>query len=260
MNEQEIKKRTKYVTFKSGDEYFAVDIQYVNEIIVYQEITKVPESEDYIKGLINLRGKIIPVIDVRIRFKQEPFEYTDRTCIIVVKVKQTVVGLIVEKIAEVVEISEDDIIPSPSLPKLETPQNRYVEAVGKVGDDVKLILNPDTLLKDDEILALEREKEEEEDAEEKAPEVKAPEPVKVEKKPEEPPKHETNKSDEPKDASEKKDEKQDKPVSSASELFINPDAIKNNGEEGKEATPEPKSSDEKNNTRGDDKNKQKKKN
>ena len=210
MSEQEIKKRTKYVTFKSGDEYFAVDIQYVNEIIVYQEITKVPESEDYIKGLINLRGKIIPVIDVRIRFKQEPFEYTDRTCIIVVKVKQTVVGLIVEKIAEVVEISEDDIIPSPSLAKLETPQNRYVEAVGKVGDDVKLILNPDTLLKDDEILALEREKEEEE-AEEAIPEAKPVIPVKEEKKPEpvkdEPPKAETNEAAEkaPETAPEKKD-------------------------------------------------------
>ena len=96
----------KYVTFKSGNEYFGLKIQYVNEIIVFQEITKIPESEDYIKGLINLRGKIIPVIDVRLRFKQEPFEYTDRTCIIVVNVKNIVVGLIVEKIAEVVEIQD----------------------------------------------------------------------------------------------------------------------------------------------------------
>ena len=96
--------KDKYVTFKSGNEYFGLKIEYVNEIIVFQEITEIPESEDYIKGLINLRGKIIPVIDVRIRFKQEPFEYNDRTCIIVINFRDTVVGLIVEKIAEVVEI------------------------------------------------------------------------------------------------------------------------------------------------------------
>ena len=74
----------KYVTFKSGNEYFGLKIEYVREIVVIQEITEIPESEDYIKGLINLRGKIIPVIDVRIRFKQEPIEYTEITCIIVV--------------------------------------------------------------------------------------------------------------------------------------------------------------------------------
>ena len=98
------KQRNKYETFKSGNEYFGLKIEYVNEIIVHQEITEIPESDDYIKGLINLRGKIIPVIDVRIRFKQEPIEYTDRTCIIIVNVNDIVVGLIVEKIAEVVEI------------------------------------------------------------------------------------------------------------------------------------------------------------
>ena len=96
------KQRDKYVTFKSGNEYFGLKIEYVNEIIVYQEITEIPESDDYIKGLINLRGKIIPVIDVRVRFKQEQLEYTDRTCIIIVNVNDIVVGLIVEKIAEVV--------------------------------------------------------------------------------------------------------------------------------------------------------------
>ena len=144
----------KYVTFKSGNEYFGLKIQYVNEIIVFQEITKIPESEDYIKGLINLRGKIIPVIDVRMRIKQEPFEYTDRTCIIVVNVKNIVVGLIVEKIAEVVEIQDENIIPSPSVGKADKSQNKYVYAIGKVGDKVNLLLDPDRLLNDEEINAL----------------------------------------------------------------------------------------------------------
>ena len=144
------------MTFKSGNEYFGLKIQYVNEIIVFQEITKIPESEDYIKGLINLRGKIIPVIDVRLRFKQEPFEYTDRTCIIVVKVQEMTVGLIVEQIAEVVEIKEEDILEPPVLGKEETnPQNRYIYGIGKVGESVKLLLDPEKILKDDDISLLE---------------------------------------------------------------------------------------------------------
>ena len=153
MSERDTQKG-KYVTFKSGKEYFGLKIQYVNEIIVFQEITKIPESEDYIKGLINLRGKIIPVIDVRLRFKQEPFEYTDRTCIIVVNVKNIVVGLIVEQIAEVVEIQEENIIPSPTVGKADKSQNKYVYAIGKVGEQVKLLLDPDRLLNDEEINAL----------------------------------------------------------------------------------------------------------
>mgnify|MGYP003489131059 FL=1 len=152
------KQRNKYVTFKSGNEYFGLKIEYVSEIIVYQEITEIPESEDYIKGLINLRGKIIPVIDVRIRFKQEPMEYTDRTCIVIVNVNDMVVGLIVEKIAEVVEIKEEDVLPPPSVviggeDKL---QNRYVYGIGKVGDSVKLLLDPARILKDDDLLLMEQ--------------------------------------------------------------------------------------------------------
>ena len=146
----------KYVTFKSGNEYFGLKIQYVNEIIVFQEITEIPESEDYIKGLINLRGKIIPVIDVRIRFKQEPKEYNDRTCIIVINVKDTVVGLIVEKVAEVVEIKQEDILASPSIGHEDKSQNKYVYGIGKVGESVKLLLDPDKLLKDEDLTLLEQ--------------------------------------------------------------------------------------------------------
>lgn len=165
MDELEVQRDTqkgKYVTFKSGNEYFGLKIQYVNEIIGFQEITAVPESEDYIKGLINLRGKIIPVIDVRLRFKQEPFEYTDRTCIIVINVNQLVVGLIVEKIAEVVEIQEENILPAPTIGKADKSQNKYVYGIGKVGDQVKLLLDPDRLLNDEEKIALEQITDEEE--------------------------------------------------------------------------------------------------
>ncbi len=135
--------KDKYVTFKSGSEYFGIKIEYVNEIIVYQEITEIPETEDYIKGLINLRGKIIPVVDARIRFRQEPFEYNDRTCIIVLNVKNLVVGLIVEKIAEVVEITEGNIVPNPKIGKADKSQNKYVYGIGRVGDKVKILRDPE---------------------------------------------------------------------------------------------------------------------
>jgi purine-binding chemotaxis protein CheW len=145
----------KYVTFKSGNEYFGLKIQYVSEIIVFQEITEIPESEDYIKGLINLRGKIIPVIDVRLRFRQEPFEYNDRTCIIVINYNAVTVGLIVEQIAEVAEIPDEDILPAPSIGQSDKSQNKYVYGIGKVGDEVKLLLDPDKLLNDTDVAALE---------------------------------------------------------------------------------------------------------
>ena len=146
----------KYMTFKSGNEYFGLRIQYVNEIIQFQTITAIPETEDYIKGLINLRGKVIPVIDVRLRFKQKPFEYNDRTCIIVISVKYTVVGLIVEKIAEVVEIKEENILPPPTIGRGDKAHNKYVYGIGKVGDSVKLLLDPDKLLNDDDMSVIEQ--------------------------------------------------------------------------------------------------------
>lgn len=148
--------KCKYMTFKSGNEYFGLKIQYVNEIIQFQAITAIPETEDYIKGLINLRGKVIPVIDVRLRFKQQPFEYNDRTCIIVINVKSTVVGLIVEKIAEVVEIKDENILPPPSIGRMDRAQQKYVYGIGKVGDSVKLLLDPDKLLNDEDLSVAEQ--------------------------------------------------------------------------------------------------------
>ncbi len=149
-------KKSKYMTFKSGNEYFGIKIQYVNEIIQIQAITKVPETENYIKGLINLRGKIIPVIDVRLRFGQEAFEYNDRTCIIVLQVNSTMVGLIVEKIADVVEIKDNDILPPPTISRTDQVNRKYIYGIGKVGDTVKLLLDPDKLLSDTDLSSVEQ--------------------------------------------------------------------------------------------------------
>ena len=140
----------KYMTFKSGSEYFGLEIQYVQQIIQFQAITKIPETEDYIKGLINLRGKIVPVVDVRVRFKQGECEYNDKTCILVIVVKDTTVGLIVEQIAEVAEIQKENILPPPTIGRNDKGHNKYVYGIGKVGTSVKLLLDPEKLLYDDE--------------------------------------------------------------------------------------------------------------
>lgn len=151
---EEDTERGKYMTFKSGNEYFGLELQCVNEIIGIQPITEVPEVEDYLRGLINLRGKIIPVIDVRLRFKQEPFEYNDRTCIIIINVKNTIVGLIVETIADVVTIEDSDIEPPPAL-STSNGKNRYVFGLGKTGDKVTLLLDPERLLGTEDLNTME---------------------------------------------------------------------------------------------------------
>ena len=140
----------KYMTFKSGSEYFGLEIQYVQQIIQFQAITKIPETEDYIKGLINLRGKIIPVVDVRVRFRQGECEYNDKTCILVITVKDTTVGLIVEQIAEVAEIQKENILPPPTIGRNDKGHNKYVYGIGKGGTSVKLLLDPEKLLYDEE--------------------------------------------------------------------------------------------------------------
>lgn len=139
----------KFMTFLTGKECFGISINYVSEIIQMQPITAMPEVEDYIKGLINLRGKIVPVIDVRVRFKMPPVEYTDRTCIIVINVKTTVIGLIVERIAEVDTILDEDIVPPPTLGRKDSEQNKYIYGLARTADTVKLLIDPEKLIRDE---------------------------------------------------------------------------------------------------------------
>ena len=147
--EDEIQKE-QYMTFKCSDEIYGISIKYVNEIIGLSQITKVPETQDYLIGLINLRGKIIPVIDVRIRFGKEPLEYNDRTCVIVIDVKSTVIGLIVDAIDEVAAFAENEITPPTSVSDLAMQAKKYVFGIGRVNGEVKLLLDPDKLINDPE--------------------------------------------------------------------------------------------------------------
>ena len=152
----------KYMTFKVGKDVYGIELKYVNEIIQMQPVAAVPNVENYIKGLINLRGKIIPVIDVAVRFRKEVFEYTDRTCIIVIDVSGVEVGLIVENIGEVVSIDEEDILPPPNIPHCDH-QERFVRGIGKIGEEVKLLLDPVKLLSDDALDFMNNQENEEEE-------------------------------------------------------------------------------------------------
>src|SRR3990172_5823963 len=91
----------KYLTFTMGKEEYGIEIHNVTEIIGIQSITDLPDTPDFVKGVINLRGKVIPVLDVRLRFKMEEKAYNDRTCIIVVNIRNMSVGLIVDTVSEV---------------------------------------------------------------------------------------------------------------------------------------------------------------
>lgn len=145
--------RDKYLTFCIGKEDYCIDIKYVIEIIGIQPITLIPEMPNYIKGVINLRGKIIPVMDVRTRFKKPCIEYHDRTCIIVVEINNFSIGLIVDKVLEVLNITEEHIS---ELPKISRKSHqKYVKSIGKVEEGVKLILDLERLLNDEELMELE---------------------------------------------------------------------------------------------------------
>lgn len=138
----------RFLTFNLGDEIYGIEIQYVTEIIGLQQITKIPEVAEYIKGIINLRGKIIPVIDMRLKFNKPAIAYDDRTCIVVVDTQEMVVGLIVDKVAEVLSIDDENIAPPPSYKS--GIRNRYIHGIGKIGDVVTLLLDCKKLFDDQE--------------------------------------------------------------------------------------------------------------
>jgi purine-binding chemotaxis protein CheW len=136
--------KDKYLTFHLGMEDYGIEIRHVTEIIGIQKITPVPDLPEFIKGVINLRGQVIPVMDVRTRFKMPPRDYDDRTCIIVVKVNDRAIGLVVDKVNEVADISQGQIEPPPKT-RLER-EGGYLQGLGKLGEEVKILLDVDALL------------------------------------------------------------------------------------------------------------------
>lgn len=148
LEEEEDTQKDKFLTFHVAGEDYGIEIAYVTEIIGMQSITEVPDMPAFVKGVINLRGKVIPVMDVRTRFNFDRKEYDERTCIIVVEIQDNCVGLVVDAVNEVMAIPESQIEPPPSTGA--DNGNRCLKGLGKIGHQVKIILDIEHLLYQDQ--------------------------------------------------------------------------------------------------------------
>jgi purine-binding chemotaxis protein CheW len=139
--------KDQYLTFAIEDEDYGVEIAYVKEIIKMQSITKVPEMPSFIEGIINLRGDLIAVLDVRNRFGKPSKEHDEETCIIVIVYGEYTLGMIVDAVHETAIIPEERIAAPPSA-KL-SYANQFIRNIGKVGDEVKLLMDIERFLAQD---------------------------------------------------------------------------------------------------------------
>ncbi|MCF8027451.1 MAG: chemotaxis protein CheW [Desulfobacteraceae bacterium] len=146
----------KYLTFHLGDEGYGLEILKVQEIIGMLEITKIPQTPNYVKGVINLRGKVIPVIDLRLKFGMPEQELTRKTCIIVVQVQKNdtalIIGIVVDEVSEVLNISGGQIEAAPSLGM--QVNTHFILGMAKTESAVKILLDIDKVLSAEEMNAL----------------------------------------------------------------------------------------------------------
>jgi purine-binding chemotaxis protein CheW len=129
----------KYLTFALADEEYGLEILKVREIISMSEITSIPKTPEYVKGVINLRGKVIPVIDLRLKFKMDEIAYTDETCTIVVNVNDVEMGIIVDHVSEVLDIAAGDIEDAPEFGA--SVNIDFILGMGKAADRVTILLD-----------------------------------------------------------------------------------------------------------------------
>ena len=144
VEQEEDTQKDKYLTFRLGEEEYGISIKHVIEIVGILKITTVPEMPEYIKGMINLRGKVIPVMDVRLRFGLVPREYDERTCVIVTEIQSMLVGLIVDTVSEVARIPEADVEPASSLGGRSSTS--FIAGIGKSGEGIKILLDVNQLI------------------------------------------------------------------------------------------------------------------
>lgn len=146
----------KYLTFELGKEEYGIEILKVQEIIGMMTVTHVPRTPPFVRGVVNLRGKVIPVVDLRIKFDMPGKEDTERTCIIVLQVmagdQQVTMGIIVDEVSEVLDIAADQIEPAPSFGA--HVHTDFILAMGKVGEKVVMLLDVDRVLSSTELGAL----------------------------------------------------------------------------------------------------------
>ena len=145
-------KESKYLTFALGNEEFGLEILKVREIIGYMDITAVPQTPAYVKGVINLRGKVIPVVDLRAKFGMAEVEITEESCIIVVEIsraeRKSQTGIVVDHVSEVLDIAETEIEDAPQFDS--GVDTSFILGMGKIGETVKILLDIDRVLADDD--------------------------------------------------------------------------------------------------------------
>ena len=142
----------KYLTFILADESYGIEILKVREIMGMLEITTIPRTPDFVKGVINLRGKVIPVIDLRLKFGMEEAEHTEETCIIVVNLAGVEVGTIVDRVSEVLDVAGNDIENAPSFGA--NVNTDFILGIGKSDDKVTILLDVDKVFSDSDVDAL----------------------------------------------------------------------------------------------------------
>jgi purine-binding chemotaxis protein CheW len=156
--EKSQRKEGKYLTFSLAGEEYGIGILQVKEIIGMITITPIPQTPPHVKGVINLRGKVIPVIDLRLKFGMHPMEYTERTCIIVIEVSREVgyilIGILVDSVSEVLNIKGADIEDTPNFgSRLNTD---FILGMAKAGNAIKILLDIDRVMNAEEVAALEK--------------------------------------------------------------------------------------------------------
>jgi purine-binding chemotaxis protein CheW len=149
LNEQEDTLVNKYLIFTIDKEEYGIEITHILEIIGIQPITPVPDVESYVRGVTNLRGKIVPVIDARLKLKKDFRQYDDRTCIIIINYKDILMGMIIDKVSEVINLVQEDILPPSSIKK--GANSRYIKSIGKYKDKIAFILDCEEIVKTEEL-------------------------------------------------------------------------------------------------------------
>jgi purine-binding chemotaxis protein CheW len=134
----------KFLSFQIGNETYGIEISYVIEIVSIQPVTFVPQVPEYVKGIINLRGKVVPVIDIRLKFSKPARDYDERTSIIILEVKDIVIGIIIDRVSDVLNISDERLVDAPNLKNSE--QSTFVKKIATHGDTAILILDSEKLI------------------------------------------------------------------------------------------------------------------
>jgi purine-binding chemotaxis protein CheW len=141
-----------FLVFTLGDEEYGIDILKVQEIRGYDQVTRIANTPDFIKGVTNLRGVIVPIVDLRVKFSQTEVEYNDNTVVIVLNFGQRVVGIVVDGVSDVLSLASDQIRPAPEFAV--TLSTEYLTGLGALGDRMLILVNIEKLLNSEEMALL----------------------------------------------------------------------------------------------------------